>query len=197
MLQVGVTGGIGSGKTVVCQIFRALGVAVYDADSRAKLLMTEDASLKKSIQKEFGENTYSENGEINRDFLAEAVFNDKEKIKSLNGLVHPAVARDYERWVQEQNSQYVVKEAALLIESGSYLSLDKIIVVQAPLELRVERVKQRDAFRSEDEIMAIISKQLSDNERAALADVIIQNDESQLLVKQVLKAHQRIYKRGN
>ncbi|MEQ6118860.1 dephospho-CoA kinase [Reichenbachiella sp. MALMAid0571] len=187
MLQVGVTGGIGSGKSTVCKIFQSLGIPVYDADSRAKKLMQENGQLVHLIKNEFGNDSYLASGEINRDYLAKVAFADPEKVKKLNALVHPVVADDYSKWVSDQTANYVVKEAALLIESGSYLQLDKLIAVTAPTQLRIARIKSRDSFRSQQEIEAIIANQLSDEERESKADFIIKNDESELLIAQVLR----------
>jgi len=186
MLQIGVTGGIGSGKSTVCKIFQSLGIPVYDADSRAKKLMQENARLVEDIKNEFGNDSYLSSGAINRDYLAKVAFGDPEKVKRLNALVHPVVADDYSKWVSDQTAVYVVKEAALLIESGSYLQLDKLIVVTAPTPLRIDRIKSRDSFRSQQEIEAIIANQLSDEERESKADCIIKNDESELLIEQIL-----------
>ena len=186
MLQVGITGGIGSGKSTVCKIFQSLGIPIYDADTQAKKLMQENAQLVDAIKSEFGNDSYLASGAINRDYLAKVAFADSEKIKKLNTLVHPVVADDYAKWVSDQTADYVVKEAALLIESGSYLQLDKLIVVTAPTQLRIDRIKSRDSFRSEQEIEAIITNQLSDEERESKANFIIKNDESELLIEQVL-----------
>lgn len=187
MLQIGVTGGIGSGKSTVCKIFQSLGIPVFDADSSAKKLMQENAQLVDSIKSEFGFDSYLTSGAINRDHLAKVAFADPEKVKRLNALVHPVVADDYSKWISGQTADYVVKEAALLIESGSYLQLDKLIVVTAPTPLRIERIKSRDSFRSQQEIESIIANQLSDEERESKADFIIKNDESELLIEQVLE----------
>jgi dephospho-CoA kinase len=187
-LQIGITGGIGSGKSTVCRIFSALGVPVYDADSRAKSLMTTDGILVSQIKKEFGVLSYLNDGEINREHLAQA-FQDKDKLAQLNSLVHPRVAHDYEQWVDKQKSDYVLKEAALLFEAKSYLALDKIIVVYAGEELRVKRVLQRDVHRSQQQIIDIIRNQLTDEEKLKRADYSILNDESRLVIPQVLELH--------
>lgn len=191
-ILVGVTGGIGSGKSMVCKIFKTLGISTYDADSQAKKLMLLDDVLKQQIVDGFGKESYLENGDINRDYLAKTVFSNPEKLTHLNGLVHPAVAKDFETWVNEQKTRYVIKEAALLIESGSYKHLDKLINISAPLELRIERVMKRDAFRTKDEIIRIINNQLSEEARNEKADFVIKNDESELLVNQVLELHKQL-----
>jgi len=190
-IQVGITGGIGSGKSLVCRIFQTLGVPVYDADSRAKKLMTTDGILIDQIQKEFGTLSYNEEGMLNRELLSKAVFNQPEKLSRLNAMVHPRVALDYSRWVSEQREvKYCLKEAALLFESGSYQSLDKIIVVTASDELRIKRVLQRDPHRSKADVEGIIKNQMSQEEKVSRADFVIKNDESELVVPQVLKLHE-------
>jgi dephospho-CoA kinase len=191
-IQIGITGGIGSGKSIVCRIFTCLGVAVYDADSRAKTLMTSDGILVSQIQKEFGDLTYHTGGGLNREYLARVVFNDADRLKKLNSMVHPRVAHDYNHWLTEhQSDKYLIKEAALLYETESYKALSKVIVVIAPEEVRIERVKRRDVHRSEDQIRAIIDSQMSDTEKSSRADYHILNDESKLVIPQVLALHKQ------
>lgn len=189
-LQIGITGGIGTGKSLVCKIFHVLGVPAYDADSRAKKLMTTDGILIGQIQKEFGTLSYDARGVLNREYLSATVFNDEAKLKRLNKLVHPRVGEDYERWVAEQGDvKYVLKEAALLFEAGSYQVLDKIIVVTAPETLRIQRVLSRDPHRSLEQIKEIISNQMEETEKVKRADYVIVNDEATLLIPQVLQLH--------
>lgn len=190
-LQIGITGGIGSGKSLVSRIFKLLGVPVYDADSRAKSIMTTDGILVSQIKKEFGVLSYRADGGVNREYLAEHVFNDPEKLKRLNALVHPRVGEDFIRWVTEQSSAYVLKEAALLFEARSNTALDKIIVVSAPEALRISRVLQRDKHRTEQQVRDIIRNQLSEEEKLKRADYILVNDDSKLLIPQVLELHQQ------
>jgi dephospho-CoA kinase len=191
-LQVGVTGGIGSGKSTVCRIFEQLGAPTYDADSRAKWILSNDSVLKEQIIKAFGTESYSENGELNRKYLAAQVFNNSEKVKVLNALVHPRVGEDYINWATNTYSKtgYLIKEAALMFESDSYKVLDKIINVEAPVEVRIERVLKRDPFRKSEEIKGIIDKQWSDEQRAELSDYRIFNDNKNLVIPQVLKLHE-------
>ncbi len=184
--QIGITGGIGAGKSTVCRIFSALGVPVYDADSRAKSIMTTDGILISQIKKEFGVLSYRTDGEVDREFLAQAVFQDKKKLELLNSFIHPRVAHDYENWVSEQKNEYVLKEAALLFEAKSYLALDKIVVVCAPEEIRIKRVLERDPHRTRQQVKDIIRNQLADEEKLKLADFTIVNDESRLVIPQVL-----------
>lgn len=187
--QVGITGGIGSGKSLVCKIFSSLGVPVYDADSHAKGLMTTDGILISQIKKEFGDLSYHPDGTLNRKYLGEHVFFNEERLQKLNSLVHPSVAADYERWLaHHSDAAYVLKEAALLFEAGSYRTLDKIIVVSAPQSLRQERVLQRDA-RTVEEFLRIVEKQMPEEEKLKRADYIIVNDETRLVIPQVLFLH--------
>jgi len=145
-ITVGITGGIGSGKTLICKLFAILGTPIYNADNRAKELI--NSTLIEPITKAFGSESY-ENGVLNRAYIAKLVFTNQIQLDLLNSIVHPAVAVDFENWVStHNNSEYVLKEAALLVETGSYKQLDKLIVITAPYQLRVERVKKRDAFRS-------------------------------------------------
>lgn len=190
-IQIGITGGIGSGKSLVCRIFQVLGVPVYDADSQAKKLMATDGILIDQIKKEFGTLSYNERGELNRELLGKTVFNQPDRLAKLNSLVHPRVASDYRQWINEQSSaNYCLKEAALLFEAGSYQMLDKIIVVAAPVEVRIKRVLQRDIHRTKEEVERIIKNQMPHEEKVKLADYVINNDESALIIPQVLKLHE-------
>ena len=191
MLQIGITGGIGSGKSTVAAIFRSLGIPVYDADSHAKALMTTDGILKDLIQKEFGTLSFTEKGQLNRQYLAKEVFPNPEKLKRLNQLVHPRVAEDYVDWVNTKSSgsvSYVIKEAALLYDSGSDQMLDQVVVVTAPKELRKQRIRERDR-RSDFEIEEIMKRQMPQEEMAEKADHVVINDGKQLVIPQVLNLH--------
>lgn len=191
-LQIGITGGIGAGKSLVCKIFGILGVPAYDADSRAKVLMTTDGILIEQIKKEFGSLSYNTTGELNRVFLSSEVFNQKEKLESLNSLVHPRVAIDYNRWVVDHaEHKYVIKEAALLFESGSYKAMDQTILVTASTALRIRRVLERDIHRTKSDVERIIQNQLPEAEKETMADYIIRNNESELVVPYILKLHER------
>jgi len=191
-LQVGITGGIGSGKSLVCKIFGVLGVPVYDADYRAKNLMTTDGILIDQIKKEFGSLSYDEQGGLNREHLSAVVFNQPAMLTKLNAFVHPRVEVDYSQWVTDHiKYKYVLKEAALLFEAGSYRKLDQIILVTAPQEIRIGRVLTRDKHRTREDIEKIIKNQLPESEKEMKADFVIRNDESELIVPQVLKLHER------
>lgn len=192
LLQIGVTGGIGSGKSLICKIFAQLGVSVYDADSHAKGLMTTDGILISQIKKEFGDLSYHPDGSLNRSYLAGTVFANEAKLERLNKLVHPRVAVDYQNWLSRHSEEgYVLKEAALLFESGSYRTLDKIIVVTAPESLRRKRVLLRDPHRTVEEFEGIVEKQMPEEEKLKRADYIIVNDDATLIVPRVLELHER------
>lgn len=190
--KIGITGGIGSGKTTVCTIFENLGIPVYYADDRAKWLMNHDDTLKKAIKALFGEAAYTENDALNRAHLAQIVFNDPQKLEQLNALVHPAVFRDYEQWhAAQQAVPYTLKEAALIYETGGEKELDKVVVVTAPVELRVKRVMERDGLTREA-IEARINQQLPEAEKVEKADFVINNDMGWALMPQILTIHAQL-----
>ncbi|SIQ65370.1 dephospho-CoA kinase [Pontibacter lucknowensis] len=192
MLKIGITGGIGVGKTIVCRLFQVLGIPVYDADTRAKWVMQHDPALKLELQEAFGRETYTSEGQLNRAYLASVVFNNQDRLEKLNALVHPHVGADFERWaVANAGAPYLIKEAALMFESESWRQMDEIIVVTSPLEVRLKRLLKRDAHRTEADIKAIISKQLSEEEKIARAQHIVYNDDQQLIIPQVLSLHQQ------
>lgn len=191
-LQIGITGGIGSGKSLVSKIFAVLGIPVYDADSRAKNLMTTDRILRDQIAKEFGNLCYHPDGRLNNAYLASVVFKAPERLLRLNQLVHPRVAEDYHGWViGNEQSPYVIKEAALLFEAGSYKALDKIIVVTAPVDMRIDRVLKRDQHRTKEDVQRILKSQMAEEEKIELADFVILNDGTQLVIPQVLALHKQ------
>ena len=193
MLKVGITGGIGSGKTTVCKIFESLGVPVYYADDRAKWLTENDPDIVAAIKSLFTDDIFKD-GRLDRKKVSSIVFSDKNKLQQLNAIIHPAVFKDAERWQKEQsekNIPYSLKEAALLFESGSYKELDKIILVSAPLQLRIERVMQRDST-SEEEVLNRINHQMPENEKEKMADFIIKNVELEETKKSVLQLHKKL-----
>lgn len=193
-LRVGITGGMGSGKTTVCKIFESLDIPVYYADDEAKWLISNDKDLKKGIVKIFGDEAYTEQGEYNRPFVAKIVFEHKEKLAALNALVHPAVERHSRAWHEkhaEAGEPYTLREAALMVESGSYKFLDLLIVVTAPEDLRIQRVMQRDGA-TEQEVRARMKSQLPEEEKVKLADFVIVNDGQRALIPQVWQIHQAI-----
>ena len=189
MLRIGITGGIGSGKSIVARVFAALGVPVYDSDSRAKHVMAHDLVLRAQLQEAFGAEAYDAAGQLNRPYLARVAFNDATQLARLNGLVHPRVGEDFATWSAAQaaaGQPYILKEAALLYESGAYKGLDAIITVFAPVEVRAARVLRRDTHRSATDVQAIMDKQLSAEEKLAKAEHVVYNDDSQLVLPQVL-----------
>lgn len=189
MLKIGLTGGIGSGKSTVAKVFETLGIPVYYADSAARHLMNSDPGLKEAILSEFGPEAYTDH-QLNRSFLAARVFNDPQALDKLNRLVHPVTIRDAEEWMQKQNSPYTIKEAALLFESGANKGLDLVIGVSAPQPLRIKRVKERDGL-SEEEVLKRISRQMNEAEKMSLCDEVILNNEQELVIPQVLALHQK------
>jgi dephospho-CoA kinase len=191
-LKIGITGGIGSGKTTVCRIFETLGIPIYYADDRAKALMTEDADLVKAVKNLFGDTAYLSDGTLNRALISEIAFSNPLKLNELNALVHPAVRLDGERWHNAQiGVPYTLKEAALHFESGGYKLMDKMICVVAPKDLRIERVLLRGGLTRAD-IEARMSKQLPDEEKINKSDFVIYNDGQQGLIQQVMAIHKRL-----
>jgi len=189
MLKVGITGGIGSGKTTVCGIFEILGVPVFNADMQAKSIMVTDTSLITSIKKEFGEESYFSSGKLNKEYLANKVFNNREALKKLNSLVHPATIKAFNVWALQQKTAYVIKEAAILIESGSYQDCDFVIVVTSPEDIRIARVIDREGVNEKD-VRSRMNKQMSEEEKVNIADFIIVNDDKTAIIPQVLKLHE-------
>lgn len=195
MLDIGLTGGIGSGKTTVARIFEEFGVPCYYADTRAKEIMNEDEELRSALISEFGPDVYAD-GVLNRGFLAQIIFEDSSARDEVNALVHPAVGRDYEEWKAAQKAPYVLKEAAILFETGGYKMSDAVILVTAPEEVRIDRVMKRDST-SREKVKARMDAQWSDAKKEQLADFIIFNDGKQLLIPQVKQIHETILSRAN
>lgn len=189
MLKIGLTGGIGSGKSVVAAIFKVLGIPVFDADREAKVIMEKDEQLALSIQKIFGKESYT-GQKLNRPFLANLVFNDPFKLEQLNSLVHPVTIEAADSWMDLQTTPYVIKEAALMFEAGSASSLDYIIGVHAPHAIRLKRVMERDHVTRE-QVLERMNRQISEVIKMKLCDFVVINDEQQLLIPQVLKLHER------
>lgn len=174
MITIGLTGGIGSGKTTIAQWFQEKGIPVYNSDFEAKKLMNENEDLIQQLIELFGDETYK-NGEYNRSYVASKVFNDKELLNQLNAIVHPAVFKHFDEWMDNQNSSFVVKEAAILFESGSYKDCDYIISVIADEEKRIDRVAKRDQL-NEDQIRSRMKNQWTDEQRIEKSDFIIENN---------------------
>ena len=192
ILKVGITGGIGSGKTTVCKVFETLGIPVYYADWHARQLMVSAPRLVAGVKALFGPDAYLEDGALNRPFIAKQVFNNDKKLQQLNQLVHPAVAEDADRWHHAQeNVPYTLKEAALLFESGNNKQLDKVITIFVFLVLRIQRVMARDQVAAED-VRARMDKQMPEEEKVKLADYVIHNDGNHSLVRQVWDIHREL-----
>lgn len=192
---VGITGGIGSGKSIVTKIFSLLGVPIYDADSRAKWLMENDAELIQSIKEAFSDKAYLENGKLNRPWLASEVFSNPEKTELINSLVHPRVGEDGKQWVAANaNHPYLMKEAALMYESVSYKELDFVIAVYAPERIRIRRVLLRDVNRSSEDVKNIIARQMPEEEKKRKAQAVIVNDDQRLVIPQVISLHKQLLK---
>ncbi|MFC6996694.1 dephospho-CoA kinase [Rufibacter roseus] len=191
MLKIGITGGIGSGKSIVCRCFQLLGVPVYDSDSRAKWVMNHDPELRESLIQTFGPDTFDGNQHLNRAYLAQKVFHNAEELAKLNGLVHPQVRKDFYKWLERHTAApYVLKEAALMFESNAYKQVDYVLTVSAPIQLRLTRTLQRDTHRTTADIEAIMAKQLSEEERTSRAQFVLYNNDEQLVLPQVEALHQ-------
>jgi dephospho-CoA kinase len=189
MLKVGLTGGIGSGKTTVAKIFELLNVPVYYADQASKRLYHTDKQLISEIKKYFGEDVYT-NDVLNRSKLASIVFSNPTKLDLLNELVHPPTLRDAEEWMKRQTAPYVIKEAALLFESGSASGLDYVVGVQAPSHYRIKRAMERDGLKRE-EVLGRMNRQIDEDIKLRLCDFVIINNEQELVIPQVLELHRR------
>lgn len=189
MIRIGLTGGIGSGKTTVAKIFEVLGIPVYYSDNATRQLMNEDPELRKNIEANFGKGSYVENV-LNRSYIASIVFNDSAKLDILNSLTHPATILHARQWMQQQRSPYVIKEAALIFESGSAADLDYVVGVYAPLPLRIKRVMERDHVSS-DEVIKRMKRQINEDIKMKLCDFVITNDEVELVTPQVITLHEK------
>lgn len=194
MLKIGITGGIGTGKTTACKLFEKYGIPVYYADDRAKWLMNHKAPVRAALIETFGTAVFDKDNQLNRAYLSDIIFHDHSKLEAINKIVHPAVHLDGKEWQEKQLAKkvpYTMKEAALLFESGSYQLLDKIIVVTAPEELRIARVMKRDNV-DRAAVLARIQKQMPQSEKEAKADFILTNISLEELEKQVLQLHKKI-----
>lgn len=194
-LRIGLTGGIGSGKSTVARVFEVLGIPVYYADEEAKRIMNDDALLKEQIIQHFGPESYT-NGILNRKHLAGVVFNNRAQLELLNSLVHPVTIRDSQQWMQRQTTPYAIKEAALIFESGSQSNLDYVIGVSAPDTLRIHRTMKRDHITRE-EVLVRMSKQIKQVIKMRLCDFVIVNDEQQAVIPQVTELHEKLLALSN
>jgi len=191
MLKLGITGGIGSGKTTVCKLFELLGIPVYYSDEESKKLLAENGAVKEQVVALFGNSILDEEKNIDRKKLASLVFNNKEQLEKLNAILHPAVGIHFEQWLKKQNAPYILKEAAILFESGANKQVDKVITVVAPLDLKIQRTMKRDGATKEA-ILSRMQLQLNDEEKVKRSDFVIQNDEQNLLIPQVLDVHKAL-----
>lgn len=194
MITIGLTGGIGSGKSYICNMFEEFGVVIYNADVAAKLLMVEDIALVTEIKKRFGADSYKDDGSLNRDYLSKIIFSDREKLEILNSIVHPVVLNDFSSFIENNKNkggEIVIMESAILIESGFYKFMDIIIVVTASEELRISRVMKRDKM-SVGDIRNRILSQITDYERNKHADYIINNNNDDLLLPQIISILKKI-----
>ena len=193
-LKVGITGGIGSGKSTVCAVLTEMGYPVYNSDERAKTIMETSPEVREQLIAAFGEETFH-NNRLNRAYLAQLIFNDPTKREQINAIVHPAVRADFRHWATEQNSRIVFQESALLIETGGYRLLDYTVLVTAPEELRIKRVLKRDVIVNEEDVRSRIQSQLSDEDKRKMAGFVIENDEHELLVPQVNELLRKLLER--
>lgn len=189
MLRIGLTGGIGSGKSTVAKVFETLGIPVYYADDAAKKLMITNKELRSSVIRHFGEMAYK-NNEPDRKYLASIVFSNKEKLDLLNSLIHPVTIHDAEEWMKKQRSPYAIKEAALLFESGADKHLDAVIGVYAPQDIRIQRVMARDSI-SREEVEKRISRQMDEEMKMKRCKYIITNNEQELVIPQLMELHSK------
>jgi dephospho-CoA kinase len=189
-LRIGLTGGIGSGKSAVAKIFETLGIPVYYADDAARRIMNENDHLRKQLIRHFGEESYT-NNQLDRKYLSSRVFNNPEKLSFLNSLVHPLTIADADQWMKLQTTPYIIKEAALIFESDAWKHLDKVIGVSAPYELRLQRAMKRDHITAE-EVEARMSKQMNEAEKMKRCNYVIINDEMELLIPQVIALHEKL-----
>jgi dephospho-CoA kinase len=189
MLKVGITGGIGSGKSVICRVFATLGVPVFNADTSARYLMENDSALIKSVFELLGPGVYT-GGMLDRERIAAIVFADPEKLQQLNALVHPVTIQFGKDWVSRQTAPYIIKEAALFFESGSDTEMDVMVGVSAPLALRIARAMKRSNI-SREKADSIIASQMDDDEKMKRCDHVIFNDDVHALLPQVLRLHER------
>ena len=191
MKKIGITGGMGSGKTTACRVFELLGIPVYYSDEESKKILSSDKIVRVELLQLFGNDILDADDKIDRKKLATLVFNNKLALDQLNAVLHPAVGKHFEKWLLIQQAPYIIKEAAILFESGAYKQVEKVITVTAPLELRIKRILKRDNT-SREEILQRIERQMSDEEKIERSDIVLVNDEEVLLIPQILKVHQSL-----
>jgi len=194
-LKLGVTGGIGSGKTTVCRIFTVLGIPVFSADSEARVIMDSDEAVKQQVNTLAGKDMY-EGGILNRIEMASLIFNNKELLGKINNIIHPVVTGKFLDWEGTQKAPYVILEAAILFESGASKLLDRILTVTAPVEERIERVEKRNNL-SRDQVIERINNQSDDQYKISHSDFVIGNSENDMIIPAVLKIHEEMIKLVN
>jgi len=191
MICVAITGGIGSGKSVVCKIFEKLGIPVFNADFEAKKLLNSSTTIRNNLTDLLGSDIYQANGDIHRKKMANRIFNDNFALQKVNEIVHPEVRKRFREWAEEQNSPYVIQEAAIIFESGQSHSFDKIITVTAPSELKIERVMKRDHV-SREKVLERMNNQLPDELKVEKSDFVIVNDDIEMVIPQIIKIHKKL-----
>ena len=193
-ITVGITGGIGSGKSTVCEIFRILGIPIFEADKVAKNLMNENSVIRQNLIEWFGNEIYSEN-QLNRKLLAELIFNNNSLLNKVNSLVHPIVREEFEKWKKKQETVYSVYEAAIMFESGFYKLMDFTVLITAPEQIRINRVMKRDNL-SQDQVVARINNQWTDDEKRKLATTVIINDNKNLIIPRIIEIDKKLKRDG-
>ena len=190
-MKIGITGGIGSGKSTVCRIFRELGVPVYDSDLEAKKLTATHPEIRKQLIAKFGTEVYFDDHSLNKKYLAEIIFTKKEDLTFVNGVIHPIVNQNFNDWVERHRAYpYLLKEAAILFESGAYKQMDEVIMVFSPIDLRIKRVVQRDGVEKKT-VLERIENQMSEEEKMKKSDEIVYNDDKNMLIPQILRLHKK------
>lgn len=195
MIKVGVTGGIGSGKSTICQFFRLIGIPVFEADSEARKLINNSALVRSKMILNFGEDIYLPNQTLDRKKLAEIVFNSESSLEKVNSIVHPEVRKSFDDWLKKQNAPYIVHEAAILIESGFYKMMDFTVLVTVPEEIRIQRVLKRGGINLDD-LKQRMNRQLSDKDKIKMSDFTLKNDNNELLIPQLLELDKKLRKNG-
>ena len=195
MIKVGVTGGIGSGKSLVCSFFKLIGIPVYEADYQAKQLMNSSSVIKSQLMKTFGDDIYLPNSTVDRKKLAGIVFNSPSSLKKVNEIIHPEVRKHFYEWVDKQDSEYIVYEAAILFESGFYTMMDFLILVTSPVETRIQRVMARDGVSRED-VLARINKQWDDADKIKRSNLVLTNDDTELIIPQLIELDNNLRRHG-
>ncbi|WP_372773417.1 dephospho-CoA kinase [Mangrovibacterium sp.] len=195
MIKVGITGGIGSGKSTICQFFKSIGIPVFEADTEAKKLINSSVAIKNQLIAEFGSDIYLPNQHIDRKKLAELIFNSPPLLEKVNGIIHPEVRNHFEKWANQQNSPYIIHEAAIMFESGFYKMMDYTVLVTAPEADRIKRVMERENTTAEN-VRSRIERQWTDEQKSKLANFIIKNDNRELVVPQLIELDKQIRSHG-